>query len=256
MPRGRKRDANAVQVTVRPNADGGSAKKTKTFNTKSRYSTSKKFFNKPSKNGTTRTVDLVGSYRAVKAVARNTIASIVQPANDINTIQPMGRDQMFAMYSKAYVKSAEQEVYLQLPMANNVGTNPMFVTINHWCDNNGSASADEAESTQRCLSKDGKHIVKTRLPMNASSSDQVAQVAEDVVHSKCMGTTMGVTHRGFNEPDASQTASSAPTLLWYFHLEIYVMNNTDSTQTYFDTQYSTVTNYNCIFWDPVELAVS
>jgi len=251
MPRSRKRDASAVSVTVRPNTDGGSSKKTKSVNTKSRYSSSKKYYNNPTKNGSTRTVELVGCYRTTKALTRNTVASIITPANDIFSVQPMGRDQMFAMYQKAYVKSTEQEAFVNVPT---YGVNNGLTTfiVNHWVDNQSATSADLQTSNERCLSKDGKHVVKTRHVL-ADGND--VGLVEDVIHTKVEGTTMGITHRGFNEPDCSQGPTAGPTLLWYFHLEIYAV--TDSgTVTYANVPYETVTRFNCIFWDPVELATS
>lgn len=251
MP-GRKRDANAVQVTVRPNGDSTARmKKAKTSSTK-KYQSSKKYFVKPNVSGAKRAVELIGSILSNTAMSKNTICSVVTPANDIFTNQPMGRDQMFTMYNKAYVKGASQEAYVRIPNHSQDNLYGWFFIVNHWCDNNANASASEAESTQRCLSKDGKHVVKCRGGLESTFFNNGV---EDVIHTKVEDVTKKQTRLGFDEPDVHQTSGAAPDVKWYFHLEVY--GTTQNADTFlFNMEYQTVNTYDTIFFDPVELAVS
>lgn len=254
MPKGRKRDANAISVTVRPNTDG--VKKPKTSVTKGGYTSRKKYYAKVNGQSKTRTCDLVYSNVITTPMTKNTLTSQVTTGNDITTLQPMGRDQMFAMYDKVYVKSATQEAYVMMPVATQPGgayEQASFI-VNHWVDGNSSASASLAESTQRCLSHDGNHVIKYINSMNASATVQ-GYLNGMPIHSKISGGTKSITHRGFDDPDLAHGSAGTPTTMWYFHLEIYPNDNAN-TQVYLDTDVEKITKFECIFFDPKELAVS
>jgi len=258
MPRGKKRDANAIQVTVRPNTEG--TKKSKTTVTKGGYTSRKKYYAKVNGQSKTRTVNLQYSTILSTPYTRNTVSSQVTTGNDITTLQPMGRDQMFALYDKVYVKSAVQEAYVSVPIASlaagsfKTGT---FI-VNHWVDGNSSASASLAESTQRCLSHDGNHFVRIMEAIeggNGSSIGTQAYLNGVPIHSKISGGTKSITHRGFDDPDLAHNSAGAPVTSWYFHLEMYP-NDAAGTQSYTDCDVEKLTNFECVFFDPKELAVS
>lgn len=248
MPRGKKRDANAIQVTVRPNTDGTSKK------AKTSYSR-KKVFTKVNKPGTTRTVQLVHCGNIDQALTRNAIAQTEFKANDIFTNQPMGRDQMFAMYDKCYVKSVSQDAYIGLPNCNHDGFHLLEFVINHWIDNNPSASASLEESSERCISRDGKHIVKAGVKYD-SDYDQNYNI-HDTVHSYVEASTKRILNRGYEDPDNAQTSSGGPTALYYIHLEMYARTLAgDVTATFHEVHIEKTTKYECLFFDPKDLAVS
>jgi len=258
MPKGRKRDANSIQVTVRPNTEG--TKKSKTTVTKGGYTSRKKYYAKVNGQSKTRTCDLQYSAIISTPYTKNTLASQITTGNDITTLQPMGRDQMFAMYDKVYVKSATQEAYVMMPVATQPGGSyeqASFI-VNHWVDGNSSASASLAESTQRCLSHDGNHIVKAIYAIEGGSGSTVGTqpyLNGVPIHSKISGGTKSITHRGFDDPDLAHGSAGTPTTMWYFHLEIYPNDNAN-TQVYLDTDVEKITKFECVFFDPKELAVS
>lgn len=253
MPRGRKRDANAIQVTVRPNTDG--TKKSKTSVTKGGYTSRKKYYAKVNGQSKTRTCELVFSDLTHTPYTKNSLRTVQFPANDITTNQPMGRDQMFALYDKVYVKSAKQEVYICPPVVTPVTPSTGAFIVNHWVDGNSSASATEAESTQRCLSHDGNHIVKYWSGTNSNDAYYAATVNGVPIHSKIEGGTKSITHRGFDDPDLAHNSAGSPTTLWYFHLEIYPKDDVNSA-TFIDNDIQKITTFECVFFDPKELAVS
>lgn len=246
MPRSRKRDANAVQVTVRPNNEGS-----KRSATKKNYTSNKKYFKKMSENGQKRSVELTNTFVGTTNLTVNTVATAAIAANDITTIQPMGRDQMFTIYNKCYVKDVSQDMYFRIPYSA-TSTRAITWIINHWVDNNSGTSATVQESSERCLSHDGKHVVKASY--SADSGDDVNSTME-VVHTHIEGGTKRIMNRGFDDPDLTCSAGSGPTSLWYIHYEVYP-NEFAGTATFPSTDFERVTKFECIFYDPKELGVS
>lgn len=237
MPRGRKREAG-VNVTVTP------MKKGKTMAQKT-YRSRKSVSTKISDNKVKRTVIMPYSSNNNAGMTANTIKSYVINANDIFTTQPMGRDQLFALYDRAYVKSSEIEVLFCPTFTGSTGNKVSQMQV--WADTNSSASASEAESVQRCLAHGGKHVVKTLLKQSDSGITMY-----DPMKVKMMDYTKKVTGHGFESDELSQTSSAAPENKWYWHIEMIQDVDSDT----FPPKLLYTTNTEAVFYDPKELAVS
>lgn len=229
-------------------SDGGVKKKAK-MSAKTSYRSRKSVSTKVSSNNSTRTVVMPYSSRNNAGMTAGTIKSYVVNANDIFTTQPMGRDQMFALYDKAYVKSSSIDVQFVPNIRTSVSTCEA-VQMMVWCDTNSSASASEAESVQRCLAHGGKYVVRG-YKTNGDGADSWGLVFEPM-RASLSDYTKKVTGHGFGSDELSQTASAAPENKWYWHIE--AITQTDSPAEPPQLLYQV--NFETLFYDPKELAVS
>lgn len=236
MARGRKREAGVI-VTATP------IKKSKKI---SGYQSRKKVSTKVSDNSQKRTVIMPYSAKSTASITADTILSVVLNANDIFTTQPMGRDQMFALFDKAYVKGSKLKVWVAPFMQHTSEQNDLY-RLNVWCDTNSTASGSIVESTQRCMAHGGKTVCK-QIVVPASAAEYNAMTSP--MYLEMEAYTKQVTGHGFESDELSQTASAAPENKWYWHIERYSgYSSANNILEY-------VTESNTIFYDPKELAVS
>lgn len=239
MARGRKREAGVI-VTATP------IKKRKQI---TGYQSRKKVSTKVSDNSQRRTVVMPYSAKSTTAITADTVSSTVLNGNDIFTLQPMGRDQMFGLFDKAYVKSSKLKVWVAPSFQITDLTNDLF-RLNVWCDTNSAASGSIVESTQRCEAHGGKTICKV-LQTAYQSAVGVSIAYDTPMYIEMEAFTKQVTGHGFGSDELSQTNGAAPENKWYWHIEKYggVTSQENMLQEY-------ILDFDTIFYDPKELNVS
>jgi len=210
-----------------------------------KYKSRKSVATKISQNGKTRTVEMPWSRQSVFALTADTISSTVIAANDLYAVQPMGRDQMFALYDKAYVKGCEIEITFA-PGSDTASSSSGLVQLNVWADTNPGASGSINESIQRCLAHGGK---RDALMYTAKTDgDQSGFIRPMKVTMSAF--TKAITNHGMESDELSQLITGGPENKWYFHVEKVCNKNTEQCTMI------EVAKFNTVFYDPKELAVS
>ena len=126
---------------------------------KSAYVSRKRNTELISSNTSKRTVIMPGSHNSTLSMGPNEVKHVLIQANNIYHTQPMGRDQMFAIYDRAYVKSSAIDVAWSPPAIwreSGANNGSYIAELNVWCDTNANISVSQAESQQRCISHGGK----------------------------------------------------------------------------------------------------
>lgn len=173
-------------------------------------------------------------------ITAGSLWSGVITCNDITTTdQPMGRDQMFTLFEKAYVKNFK----FQAAIGNNTSSSQLTACM--WIDDHNTTSSTKAQSIQRAKSHNG--MVKDRF--------YGSSIGPGGLYLSVSGNSFNELKSGFNEPDNWCTATTGPTNKYYAHIEIW-NGSTALPATAAGLQVEFKSEYEVIYFDPVELATS
>lgn len=171
------------------------------------------------------------------------VMNLSYPCNDIHYNKPMGHDQYFSLFDHCYVKGGR----IKYKFGCNTPNGAKFI-INCWVDDNSVVSSSIFESTERCIAHNGQHHF-------AILGGDVPPGQKDISGS-IKYSTKDVTHHGFENVDLSNTSSASPAMLYYFHFEIWNIGITIANDGDNAISWEHSTEFDCLFYDPKELAIS
>lgn len=153
--------------------------------------------------------------------------------------QPLGFDQMTALYNSFYVESSSIEVD-QITL--NAGTNSAVAGLGHvlvWADTNLSGASSWYNAHERCAAAGGK-VRRWNSTYNYSFSPL-----------KLKASTKSILARG-EDQDTSGSASADPTTQWYWHIELWSEDVSVARVVALNLKVT----YNAVWSEPVALASS
>jgi len=121
--------------------------------------------------------------------------------------QPMGFDQVMAIYKKYYVKGSKLKVRACAITTSAASPYNNSAVMCVWADTVPYNVVDSQITTERCLAHGGR----TMRISNIYSEDKYIRMGS---------TTKGVTEYGMDDDRASGTDGTDPELVWYWHVVI------------------------------------
>lgn len=183
--------------------------------------------------------EVVGS-----ALAAGAGIHLLQVANDITTSQqPMGRDQLFGYYSRAYVKGCK--VTLQ------IGCSSSAIKIHHcsWFDKVATAPTNASDAIERCKSFGGSFMTSyATYPGTNSTHGKVSSAT----------STFAMNHNGMDEPDNYCDSANAPgaSAQYYWHGYIFNSSTANIDAGGNGVSYNYLMEFDVIWTEPKIIAVS
>jgi len=183
-----------------------------------------------------------GAYN--QGIAAGAGYKISQLINDIssNGLQPMGRDQLFALFDKAYVKSVNARINMGF------NTSSAQVVLAVWFDTVTTQTTSAPTAVERAMSHKG-----TVKYFNGGSN------LNSTMHTvQATGYTKQLTGLGFKEGETICYEGTSPASdgQMYLHVEVWNIGTTNLDANGSGLQINWDFVYDTIFYDPKELAVS